>query len=65
MSSLTIPEYLKYIDLQAAAEAFLKEEATGLIKTGAPLLDALIDGNTHSTKFTTSRVDDFLDPITG
>jgi hypothetical protein len=62
MPTPTTAELLKYADLQMAAEAFLvQDELTGLLKTGETLMQALIDGNNHASKFTETQATAFLD----
>lgn len=61
MSELTVADYLKYANLQMAAEAFLVDESTGLLKTGQQLLDALLLGNNYASRFTAAQAADFLD----
>ena len=56
MSTPTINDYLKYVNLQAAAEAFLVNN-DGKVKTD--IKQALIDGNKRSTKFTQPQAEDF------
>lgn len=49
----TIAEYLKYANLQMAAEAFLNDPDTGDKNySGTALKDALVRGNRHASKFT-------------
>jgi pimeloyl-ACP methyl ester carboxylesterase len=64
----TIAEYLKYANLQMAAEAFLKDkvidpetnkEIDRVRYSGRPLIDALIDGNNHASRFTESEATKF------
>jgi hypothetical protein len=53
----TIAEYLKYANLQMAAEAFLNDPDTGAKRySGTALVDALVVGNKHASKFTTKGV---------
>ena len=56
MSTPTINDYLKYVNLQGAAEAFLVN-SDGKVKTD--IKQALIDGNKRSTKFTQPQAEDF------
>jgi hypothetical protein len=58
MSTPTVNDFLKYADLQMAAEAFLVEG--GVLKTGLLLEQALTFGNGHASKFTQPQVTDFL-----
>ena len=53
----TIADYLKYANLQMAAEAFLAWP-DGALKDD--IKQALIDGNNHASKFTATQADDFL-----
>lgn len=49
----TIADYLKYANLQMAAEAFIRNEITNILAdSGQPLIDALISGNGHASRFT-------------
>ncbi len=59
MTMPTIADYLKYANLQMAAEAFLVTDA-GALKTGKDLIDALIEGNKHALVFTATQATDFL-----
>jgi len=52
----TITDYLKYANLQMAAEAFLVDN-DGVVKTN--IKQALIDGNKHASVFTDSQADEF------
>ena len=65
MTTPTIAEYLKYANLQMAAEAFLYDEATNGVKTGQQLIDALKVGNTYASKFTQTQATAFADPVKG
>ena len=56
MPTPTINDYLKYANLQGAAEAFLVNN-DGKVKTD--IKQALIDGNKRSTKFTQPQAEDF------
>lgn len=56
----TISDYLKYANLQMAAEAFLNNTETGKQDySGKPLSDALIAGNNHASRFTETQATDF------
>lgn len=56
----TITDYLKYANLQMAAEAFLNDPDTGQKKySGTALEGALIAGNKHASKFTESEATKF------
>jgi hypothetical protein len=69
----TIADYLKFANLQMAAEALFNFNATppGTILTpGAkftdPLTTAILtDGNLHSSKFTATEATKFVDSVTG
>ena len=66
MPALTITDYLKYANLQMAAEAFIRNESTlALAGSGQALKDALVDGNKRSFKFTETQATAFADPTTG
>lgn len=57
MTTPTITDYLKYANLQMAAEAFLFND------DGTPkddITQALIDGNLHAPKFTQIQADAFV-----
>lgn len=52
----TTADYLKYADLQMAAEAFLKNPTTGVERySGTALSAALIEGNGHASLFTATQ----------
>ena len=55
MSDPTIPDYLKYAELQMAAEAFINEK----INSGGTLTEALTEGNKHASFFTETEADKF------
>lgn len=56
----TIAEYLKYANLQMAAEAFLKAKDTGAENySGDRLTGALVVGNKHASVFTPTQAGDF------
>jgi pimeloyl-ACP methyl ester carboxylesterase len=60
MTTLTITDYLKYANLQMAAEAFILDETTKeLASSGELLIDALTEGNKHSSKFTQTQAEAF------
>lgn len=66
MSTPTVSDYLKYANLQMAAEAFLVNESgddKGRVK--ADIKTALIDGNGHASRFTETEATKFVDPDTG
>jgi dienelactone hydrolase len=58
MPTPIISDYLKYANLQMAAEAFLVTE-DGVSKTGAELTNALVAGNFQSSKFTQLQAEEF------
>ena len=56
MIALTIADYLKYANLQMAAEAFIRDPVSGILSSsGAYLIRALVRGNEHSSTFTTTE----------
>jgi len=60
MSAPTTAEYLKYANLQIAAEAFIRnEETNALDSAGALYLRALVRGNDHSSRFVASQAEKF------
>jgi hypothetical protein len=60
MTAPTIADYLKYANLQMAAEAFLKNPKTGVESYSGPALaDALKEGNNHASKFTETEAQKF------
>ena len=61
MATPTIAEYIKYANLQMAAEAFLYDEALSKLKTGDDLKRALTTGNEHASRFTETQAKEFLD----
>ncbi|MBK6906217.1 MAG: hypothetical protein IPH08_03450 [Rhodocyclaceae bacterium] len=62
MTTPAISDYLKYANLQMAAEAFLKIEVTGEEKyAGEKLINALVAGNDHASKFIEAAAADFAD----
>lgn len=64
MTAPTITDYLKYANLQMAAEAFLVDSQEKPL-TGQLYIDALVRGNTHASKFTQTQATDFVDPVKG
>ena len=58
MANPTISDYLKYANLQMAAEAFLIN-GDGTPKTGSDYTQALTDGNFHASKFTATQAAEF------
>jgi hypothetical protein len=66
MAIPSVAESLKYVNLQMAAEAFLKDEQTGAERyTGQLLIDALEEGNDHASFFAKEAAEDFADPVKG
>lgn len=61
-TSLTIADYLKYANLQMAAEAFLTNP-DGTVKTD--LITALKTGNNYASRFTDGEALKFVDPVDG
>jgi hypothetical protein len=66
MAAPTIADYLKYANLQMAAEAFLKEKVPGTETwvenySGDDLRDALFLGNKRYTRFTETEAKKFAD----
>lgn len=58
----TIADYLKYVNLQMAAEAFLNDPDTGDKNyAGTALKDALVRGNGHASRFTSTEATNFTD----
>jgi hypothetical protein len=62
MTNLTVADYLKYANLQMAAEAFLANEAGVLV---GDIATALVLGNKHASKFAEAQATAFVDPETG
>jgi hypothetical protein len=60
MAEPTIADYLKYANLQTAAETFLVD-AQGTPLTGQRYIDALIAGNFHTSRFTLPEAEYFAD----
>lgn len=60
MTTPTTTDYLKYANLQMAAEAFLATDS-GEPKIGTDFIKALTDGNLHASKFTETQAKDFAD----
>ena len=58
MPTFTVSDYLKYANLQMAAEAFLVY-ADGSTKTGTDFSRALLVGNNHATRLTPTQANDF------
>lgn len=66
MSTPTTADYLKYANLQMAAEAFIRDERTGLLAaTPQDLRNALEAGNNHASKFTATQAAEFANPVKG
>jgi len=59
---LSIPNLLKYANLQMAAEAFLTEKGdpSNQVLVGAALKDALLTGNEHASRFTAVGAENFV-----
>lgn len=64
MALPTVADYLKYANLQMAAEAFLVDGLGKPLKD-QPYIDALIVGNKHASKFTETQAKEFADPTKG
>jgi len=58
MATQEIATYLKYANLQMAAEAFLVD-TTGKTLSGKPLVDALVYGNGHPSRFPALVAEEF------
>ncbi len=60
MNAPTVAEYLKFANLQLAAEAFIRDPSTGVLSGSGPALEAkLVAGNLHASRFTTAAALDF------
>ena len=67
MTAPTIAEYLKFANLQMAAEALFTLDATkegivltpGEVRSGSIDPKVLTDGNLHASKFTTTEAEKF------
>ncbi|MEN6587221.1 MAG: hypothetical protein ABFE02_14370 [Sulfuricella sp.] len=60
MATPTVAEYLKYANLQMAAEAFIRNPDSGVLSgTGIDLINSLISGNEHASKFTETQAKAF------
>ncbi|WP_208934315.1 hypothetical protein [Paracidovorax avenae] len=60
MTAPTTKEYLSYANLQMAAEAFIRDEATKQLKnSGSLYTDALTAGNLHASRFVASQAEKF------
>ncbi len=64
MATPTTADYLKYANLQMAAEAFLVDSQEKPL-TGQFYLDALVKGNNRSLLFTQTQAEAFADPVKG
>ena len=64
MPTPTITDYLKYANVQMAAEAFLVD-TNGDPLTGDRYTEALGTGNNHTSKFTSTQAEAFADAIKG
>lgn len=62
MPTPTISEYLKFANLQMAAEAFLVRD-DGTVRDD--IAAALIAGNNHASRFTETQAIKFTDPVEG
>jgi len=56
---ITIASEYKYASLQMAAEAFLIDKAGSKNFAGDMLVEALVQGNRHSSKFTQDEAENF------
>lgn len=66
MTTPTIAEYLKYANLQMAAEAFIRDpETLVLASSGQELINKLVAGNGHASRFTASEAAKLSDPAKG
>ncbi|QLH50831.1 MAG: hypothetical protein HWD57_14310 [Candidatus Accumulibacter cognatus] len=62
MHAPTIADYLKYASLQMAAEAFIRDEETNILRdSNEDLTDALKEGNKHTSRFPESEARKFAD----
>ena len=62
MATPTITDYLKFANLQMAAEAFIRDPKTGILaSSGQALIDALKAGNNHASRFTQTQATAFAD----
>jgi hypothetical protein len=61
MADLTTTDYLKYANLQMAAEAFVRDPDTDALNgIGDALKAVLVIGNAHASKFTEIQAKDFV-----
>jgi hypothetical protein len=59
-NSLSVNQYIKYANVQMAAESFIRSKESGdLQPSGQPLVDALINGNGHNSRFTKPQAENF------
>lgn len=66
MTTPTLTDYLKYANLQMAAEAFIRDPLTNVLSgSGDDLAQALKAGNNHASVFTATQAQDFTDPTKG
>ena len=66
MTTPTTAELLKYADLEMAAEAFILNATTNVLRqSGQGLIDALMEGNKHASKFTETQAKAFADSTDG
>ena len=62
MTTPTIAEQIKYADLQMAAEAFIRDKNTlELYQSRSDLIRVLKAGNGHSSRFTQTQAETFVD----
>jgi hypothetical protein len=60
MNTPAIAEYLKYANLQLAAEAFIRDPSTGILSgSGSALETKLVEGNLHASRFAPVRAQQF------
>jgi hypothetical protein len=60
MNTPTVTDYLKFANLQMAAEAFIRDEKTKqLASDGELLINALVEGNKHASRFTKIQAEEF------
>lgn len=61
----TVIDYLKYSNLQMAAEAFLTKANGEVLTDTDEIRNALLRGNNHASRFTAQLADEFLDSAKG
>ncbi len=62
MTTPTTTEILKYSELQMAAEAFFRTTNDSPLQTDRTrLIEALVAGNNHASKFTQTQAEHFAD----